>query len=114
MTRCDSQRGVHNEWVFTYLGKRILRMNNNGWRTAWKKALLPVDGHFLQGPHNLRHTFARRLRIAGVPLETRKVLLHHMDGDVTIHYSPAEIGELIDAVERLGDSQQRTILRVVG
>ena len=43
----DSQRGVHKEWVFTHLGKRILRMNNNGWRTAWKRALLPADGHFL-------------------------------------------------------------------
>jgi hypothetical protein len=37
-----------------------------------------------------------------------------MDGDVTIHYSPAEIGELIEAVEKLGESQQRTMLRVVG
>ena len=110
----ESQRGISNEWVFTHLGKRILRINNNGWRTAWKKAGLPTAGQFLQGPHNLRHTFARRLRIAGVPLETRKVLLHHMDGDVTIHYSPAEIGELIEAVEKLGESQQRTMLRVVG
>lgn len=110
----ESQRGINKEWVFTHLGKRILRINNNGWRTAWKKAGLPTDGQFLQGPHNLRHTFARRLRIAGVPLETRKVLLHHMDGDVTIHYSPAEIGELIEAVEKLGESQQRTMLRVVG
>lgn len=116
-----STEGTMGKMVVTILSavaqaerQRILRINNNGWRTAWKKAGLPTAGQFLQGPHNLRHTFARRLRMAGVPLETRKVLLHHMDGDVTIHYSPAEIGELIEAVEKLGESQQRTMLRVVG
>ena len=53
--------------------------------------------------HNLRHTFGRRLRAAGVPLETRKALLGHANGDITTHYSTAEIGELLDACERVND-----------
>ena len=51
--------------------------------------------------HDLKHTFGRRLRAAGVAYETRQVLLGHSTGDITIHYSPAEIQELIDAVEKL-------------
>jgi len=51
--------------------------------------------------HNLRHTFGRRLRGAGVPLETRKTLLGHANGDITTHYSAAELEELKDAVEKI-------------
>lgn len=36
-----------------------------------------------------------------MPLETRKVLLHHTNGGITTHYSGAEVEELIVAVERL-------------
>ena len=35
--------------------------------------------------HDLKHTFGRRLRAAGVPVETRKVLLGHRNGDITTH-----------------------------
>jgi hypothetical protein len=51
--------------------------------------------------HNLRHTFGRRLRGAGVPLETRKALLGHASGDITTHYSAAELGELLAAAEKI-------------
>lgn len=64
-----------------------------------------------RGPHNLKHTFGRRLRNAGVPLETRKALLHHNDGDITTHYSPAEIAELLAAVEKIVDIKTGNILR---
>ena len=56
-----------------------------------------------RGVHNLRHTFGRRLRGAGVPLETRKALLGHANGDITTHYSAAELSELLDAVEKIAD-----------
>jgi hypothetical protein len=36
-----------------------------------------------------------------VPLETRKALLGHADGDITTHYSAAEIHELRKAAERI-------------
>ena len=40
---------------------------------------------------------------AGVPRETRKLLLGHASGDFTTHYSAAEIKELIDAVDKIAD-----------
>jgi integrase len=54
------------------------------------------------GPvHDLKHTFGRRLRAAGVELETRKVLLGHRNGDITTHYSAPELEELIEAANRV-------------
>ena len=87
-------------------------MHNSAWKKAWIRAELPVGPDVLSGPHNLRHTFARRLRLAGVPLETRKALMHHIDGDITIHYSPAEVGELLNAVEKLTEVEGVTMLRL--
>ena len=40
---------------------------------------------------------------AGVPLKTRKLLLGHTNGDITTHYSAAELGELLDASEKIVD-----------
>ena len=53
----------------------IGKMNNTAWKRAWRRAGLPVDADWLRGVHNLKHTFGRRLRAAGVSLETRRVLL---------------------------------------
>lgn len=36
-----------------------------------------------------------------MPLETRKALLGHTDGDITTQYSAAEIDELRKAAERI-------------
>jgi integrase len=99
----DSRRGVDHVYVFAHRGKPLYRLHNSGWKTAWRKAGLPVEKSFQRGVHNLRHTFGRRLRGAGVPLETRKLLLGHASGDITTHYSAAEIRELIDAVEKIVD-----------
>ncbi len=49
----------------------------------------------------LEHTFGRSLRAAGVPLETRKVLLGHRNGDITTHYSAPELEELLGAANRV-------------
>lgn len=51
--------------------------------------------------HDLKHTFGRRLRAAGVSLETRKVLLGHKNGDITSHYSAPELEELIRAANKV-------------
>lgn len=100
---CASQ-SKHNcncslSFVFTYKGTRIGKMNNTAWKRAWRAAELPVCPEYKRGVHNLKHTFGRRLRSAGVPYETRQVLLGHKNGDITTHYSAAELEELIDAVE---------------
>jgi len=47
------------------------------------------------------HTFGRRLRAANVPLETRKVLLGHRNGDITTHYSVSELEKLLMAVNKV-------------
>lgn len=97
----EAKRGLHETYVFTYRDVRIERMNNTSWRRAWRKAGLPISRDVQRGPHNLRHTFGRRLRAADVPHETRKVLMGHVNGDVTTHYSAAEFRELIKAVEKI-------------
>jgi len=47
--------------------------------------------------HDLKHTFGRRLRSAGVSFEDRQDLLGHKSGRITTHYSAAEISNLIRA-----------------
>ncbi len=97
----DACRGQHPAYVFTYRHRPVARMNNTGWAKAWKKAGLPTGEAFTRGPHNLKHTFGRRLRAAGVSLETRKVLLGHWNRDITTHYSAPELQELVDAVNKV-------------
>ncbi|RLA59196.1 MAG: hypothetical protein DRR04_09070, partial [Gammaproteobacteria bacterium] len=99
----EARRGIHDEYVFTYRGNPVARLHNSGWKTAWQKAGLPVETGITRGVHNLRHSFGRRLRGAGVPLETRKLLLGHANGDITTHYSAAELKELLDATEKIVD-----------
>lgn len=108
----EDRRGKMDTHVFGFRGKPVGRIHNSAWKKAWMRSGLPAGTSVLSGPHNLRHTFARRLRLAGVPLETRKALMHHIDGDITVHYSPAEVGELLDAVEKLTQMEGVTMLRL--
>jgi integrase len=94
-------QGSKSGFVFEYRGKRLGTLRTSAWRRAWTHAGLPEDPKVMKGVHNLRHTFGRRLRAAGVPLETRKQLLGHASGDITTHYSAAELGELLAAAERI-------------
>jgi len=87
----ESQRGNNSDYVFTYRGKPLARMLSTGWRQAREKAKLDVR------VHNLRHTFGRRLRSAGVSYEDRQDLLRHKSTRMTTHYSKAELRNLIDA-----------------
>ena len=108
----EAQRGLHGAFVFVASKgqprKPIRFMNNTAWQNARKKAgLLQVR------VHDLKHTFGRRLRTAGVPLETRKVLLGHKTGDITSHYSAPELAELIRAANAVLKAQESTLLRVV-
>lgn len=55
--------------------------------------------------------------LAGVSLEDRQDLLGHRSGRMTTHYSAAEIGNLLSAVNRLTTSREShagTVLRIVG
>lgn len=50
--------------------------------------------------HDLKHTFGRRLRAAGVSFEDRQELLGHKSTRITTHYSAVELGSLIAASEK--------------
>ena len=109
-------QGQHPTHVFTWItpaGTRepVSRIHNSGWKHAWRKAGLPTDKGIHKGPHNLRHTFARRLRAAMIPHETIKALLHHIDGDITLNYAPAQLEDLFRAVDSI--LIKKTLLRAV-
>jgi len=106
----DTQRGKHPSRVFTFRGKPVAGMYNSAWKRSRVQAASdyarehaePVTWGFANlRVHDLKHTFGRRLRAAGVPLETRKVLLGHRNGDITSHYSAPEIKELLAAANRV-------------
>lgn len=100
----EAQRGKHDELVFTYRGEPLKKLHTSAWKRAWSKAGLPAAEKYIQkGVHNLRHTCGRRLRAARVPVETRKALIGHANGDITTHYSAVELWELMQAAEALTD-----------
>ena len=111
----EKRRGIHATHVFTYKENPIKSLNTKAWARAWKQAGLPTNGKFLKGIHNIRHTCGRRLRAAGVNQETRKVILGHKNGDITTHYSQAEVSELREALELLTNQRKASpALRIVG
>ena len=93
----DSVRGQNADYVFSYKGKPVKTINNSGWKRARDKAGLKG----LVRVHDLKHTCGRRLRAAGVPMETIKVLLGHKSNDITAHYSSPEILELLTAANKI-------------
>ena len=96
--------------VFTYEGRPIRRMLTSGWIRARKRAGLPQVR-----VHDLKHTFGRRLRAAGVSFEDRQDLLGHRSGRITTHYSAAELSRLIEAANRVceadGGQPELVVLR---
>ncbi|HTT13012.1 MAG TPA: tyrosine-type recombinase/integrase, partial [Burkholderiaceae bacterium] len=88
--------------VFTYKGKPTTRMLNKGWLHAREAAGLPQVR-----VHDLKHTFGRRLRAAGVSFEDRQDLLGHRSSRITTHYSAAELSKLIEAADRVCGSGGR-------
>ncbi len=97
-------RGQHPDYVFTFRGKPIDPMGNSPSNSGLVRAGLP---HVRS--HDLKHTFGRRLRAAGVSFEDRQDLLGHRSGRLTMHYSGAELSNLIDAANKVcGDDPRKT------
>ncbi len=110
----NRQCGKHEEYVITYRGKPMARLNNSGFRAVRERVGLECVR-----VHDLRHTTGRRLRAAGVSNETRKDILGHEGGNITTHYLVAEIGELVEAVEKIAvesseSSPSLTLIRIGG
>ena len=76
-----------------------------GWRNARQKAGLD---HVRV--HDLKHTFGRRLRAAGVSFENRQDLLGHRSGRITTHYSSAELQNLYGAANKVCDKQKSGVV----
>ncbi|MDT4833216.1 Phage integrase family protein [compost metagenome] len=124
----EGQRGIDPVYVFPYgfPGGPMKRMYTPAWKEARKRAAAKWGhthgaaahpGFATIRVHDLKHSFGRRLRAAGVTLEDRKVLLGHKNGSVTSHYSGAELGLLIEAANKVSATDSRgpvlTILRRV-
>jgi integrase len=109
-TVVENERGKHPTHVFSCKSGPLTRMLSTGWRTARKKAGLEQVR-----VHDLKHTFGRRLRAAGVSFEDRQDLLGHRSGRITTHYSSAELQNLHEAANKVFTQKQSgmtlTVLR---
>ena len=98
----EARRGQHPTHMFTYDGDPVRSMLNSAWKKARVRAGLPMVR-----VHDLKHTFGRRLRAAGVSFEDRQDLLGHRSGRITTHYSAAELTRLIEAAEKVAEQDGR-------
>ena len=104
----ERARGISLSHIFTYQGKPITRMMTSAWKRARVRAGLPQVR-----VHDLKHTFGRRLRAAGVSFEDRQDLLGHRSGRITTHYSAAELSHLIAAADRMCERDNNAELVVL-
>ena len=88
----EAQRGKHTTHFFSYRGEPVMRMLNSVWLRAREKVALQQVR-----VNDLKHTYGRRLRAAGVGFEDRQDLLGRRSGRITTHYSAAELSRLIEA-----------------
>jgi integrase len=110
----EQARGMHPVYVFVRqsedgLTVPVKKMNNTGWRSARERAAdawecahgaVAPEGFRRVRVHDLKHTFGRRLRAAGVSFEDRQDLLGHKSQRITTHYSHPELSNLIAAAEK--------------
>jgi integrase len=123
----ESVRGRHCRFVFVSnrYQQPFSRLYAAGWRGARRRAaelypewfgMVAPKGFRQVRVHDLRHTFGRRLRAAGVTLEDWRDLLGHKGPEITTLYSAAEIGRLLEAANRILGSHETstpTVLRLV-
>ena len=91
--------------VFSWKGEPLKKLSNGSWKKAKARSKLPIRFH------DLRHTFGHRLRAVGTPVEDRKALLGHTNGEITTHYSATELGTLLKWAEAIVNAKPGTALR---
>ncbi|KTD23952.1 tyrosine-type recombinase/integrase [Legionella maceachernii] len=101
----EEERGKHPTHVFSFRGRPLARILSTGWRQARTKVNLQQVR-----VHDLKHTFGRRLRAAGVSFEDRQDLLGHRSGRITTHYSSAELQNLYDAANKVCEKQKSGVV----
>lgn len=98
-------RWVMSEWKkqqssegFVFPGKSGFRLDNVN--KSWRGLLAMAKVEAFRW-HDLRHTFASKLAMAGVPLNTIRVLLGHSNLDMTVRYAHLAPDSTAAAVELL-------------
>ena len=82
-------------------------MNNTAWQRARREAgLQPVR------IHDLRATFACRLRAVGVSMEDREILLGHANHSMAGHYASADVGRLLNKANLILNREETRTVRV--
>jgi len=118
----ESVRGQHPMYVFVHASSKegdpqpLAKIYNTAWKSARERAADAwAQQHGEPAPaglrqirvHDPKHNFGRRLRAAGVSFEDRQDLLGHRSGRITTHCSLAELTGLIEAAERVCDTESR-------
>jgi len=102
----DSLRGNRSEYIFLNATGRNLKTINKA-----KFQIVRRDLHLKHRVHDLRHTFAHRLRVAEVPFEDIQVLMGHVNKTMTEHYAQADILHLLECVRRIEQPTESVTLR---
>ncbi len=113
----NRQRGNKSKYVFPSRQEQnvgnMVKVCNGVWRKAWKDAGMPSDPLIRKGIHNLRHTYAHRLRAAGVLVEDRDALMGHCKASLSQHYALPDIERLQQMAERVTEKRETVVLRAV-
>jgi len=80
----------------SYQGKAIGDLKRS-WETAQRNAKIPIRYRF----HDLRHTFATRLMLAGVVQDIRMALMGHEPRTVRWGYTHIELRAKREAIRKL-------------
>lgn len=109
------QKHVMSEYVFPSRAPghegNMVRSAGKVFFEAWKKAGMPMDPLIRKGIHNLRHTFAHRLRAAGVSQENRNAALGHKRMNLAEHYALPDLQVLATDLEKITERKDSAILR---
>jgi len=105
----ERKRGVHPEFVFTYQGEPIKKLNASSWRKNRDRTKL---SHVTF--HDLRHTFATRLAGYGVSEPEIASLLGHTVPGVTATYAftTQSVEPMLANAEKLVDRKPMTFIRL--
>lgn len=95
----EEQRGKHPIWVSPHRGGPVATMNNTAWQRARREQTCRI--------HDLRHTFACRLRAVGVSMEDREVLLGHANQSMASHCSSADVDRLLEQANLILNRKRR-------
>jgi integrase len=111
----QAQRGKHATHVWCW------RRGEGEWRpwrdglnnTAWQAGRARAGLRHVR-VHDLRHTFATRLRAAGVSDEDRATLMGHAGRGMPQHYAAADVVRMIQLANRATErTTGQTVLRVI-